>query len=41
MMPTNCHFNGKRNVLTDEEFAALRVGDSMDDNTRNPLLYGV
>ncbi len=38
-MPTGCTFNGKRNVLTESEFAALKVGDSMDDDARNPLLY--
>ena len=25
MMPTNCTFNGKRNILTEEEFNALKV----------------
>jgi hypothetical protein len=25
MMPTNCTFNGKRNILTEEEFKALEV----------------
>lgn len=38
MMPINSTFNGKRNILTDEEFQALKIGDSMDDEQRNPRL---
>eukprot|EP00045_Choanoeca_perplexa_P001654 m.21075 g.21075 ORF g.21075 m.21075 type:complete len:134 (-) comp11094_c0_seq2:73-474(-) len=40
MMPTHCTFNGKQNILTNEEFQSLKIGDSMDDNARNPLLAG-
>jgi hypothetical protein len=38
-MPAGSKFNGKRNVLTATEFAALKVGDSMDDEHRNPLVF--
>eukprot|EP01006_Ploeotia_vitrea_P047510 TRINITY_DN67134_c4_g2_i1.p1 TRINITY_DN67134_c4_g2~~TRINITY_DN67134_c4_g2_i1.p1 ORF type:complete len:311 (+),score=26.31 TRINITY_DN67134_c4_g2_i1:71-1003(+) len=39
MMPTGCVFNGKQNVLTPEEFGSLKLGESMDDEKRNPLLF--
>lgn len=39
MMPGGCRFNGKRNVLTDTEYAALRVGDEIDDDVRSPVMY--
>ncbi len=41
MMPIGSTFNGKMNVLTTEEFKALKIGDSMDDDVRNPLMYRV
>ena len=40
MMPEGDNvFNGKQNVLTDDEFAALNLGDALDDEGINPLLW--
>ncbi len=38
-MPDGCTFNGKRNILTDEQLARLRVGDPLRDERQNPLVY--
>lgn len=38
-MPEGSKFNGERNVLTPERFAKLKVGDSLDDDAENPLVY--
>jgi len=39
LMPTGSIFNGKQNVLTDEQFAKLRIGDELNDIEINPMLY--
>jgi hypothetical protein len=39
MMPGGMRFNGRRNVLTESEFSALKLGDSLDSNTRNPVMW--
>lgn len=38
-MPDGSTFNGKQNVLSDEQVAALKVGDPLDDEAQNPLLW--
>ncbi len=38
-MPPGQVFNGNINILTEEEFAALKVGDRLDDDIRNPMLW--
>ena len=38
-MPDGATFNGTKNVLPDEYFATLAVGDVLDDNAVNPLLW--
>ena len=38
-MPDGATFNGIQNVLTDEVFASYQVGDVLDDDTRNPLVF--
>ncbi|HFA49345.1 MAG TPA: phytanoyl-CoA dioxygenase family protein [Bacteroidetes bacterium] len=38
-MPDGSTFNGKQNVLPDEYFAKLKVGDLMDNDEQNPLIY--
>lgn len=38
-MPDGSTFNGKQNVLSDEQVAALTVGDPLDDEAQNPLLW--
>lgn len=40
-MPDGCTFNGIRNILSDEQVAKLKVGDLLDDDRQNPLLYHV
>lgn len=38
-MPDGSTFNGKQNILTDAQVAALKVGDLLDDDRQNPLLF--
>jgi phytanoyl-CoA hydroxylase len=38
-MPDGSTFNGKKNILTDEMVARLKVGDVLDDDNQNPLIY--
>lgn len=38
-MPDGSTFNGTQNVLSDEQVAALKVGDPLDDEAQNPLLW--
>ena len=38
-MPDGSVFNGKQNVLSDEQVAALKVGDLLNDESQNPLLW--
>jgi ectoine hydroxylase-related dioxygenase (phytanoyl-CoA dioxygenase family) len=38
-MPDGSTFNGKKNVLSDEQIARLVVGDVLDDDRQNPLIY--
>ncbi len=38
-MPDGCTFNGKQNILTDEQLAGYKIGDLLDDDRQNPLIY--
>jgi phytanoyl-CoA hydroxylase len=38
-MPDGCTFNGKRNILPEAYFASLTVGDRLDDERQNPLVW--
>lgn len=38
-MPDGATFNGEQNVLTDAQVARLAVGDVLDDEAQNPLIY--
>ena len=38
-MPDGSVFNGIQNVLSDAQVAALKVGDPLDDDSQNPLLW--
>lgn len=38
-MPDGAAFNGQKNVLPDEYVATLSIGDLLDDDTVNPLLW--
>ncbi len=38
-MPDGSTFNGNKNVLSDEQFAKLSIGDLMNDEHQNPLIY--
>lgn len=38
-MPDGSTFNGTQNILPPEYFASLTVGDTLDNNDLNPLIY--
>lgn len=38
-MPDGATFNGIKNILTDEQVALLQVGDLLNDEDQNPLIY--
>ena len=40
-MPDGQKFNGKQNILTDDQFKSLKVGDLLTDDEQNPLVYKV
>lgn len=38
-MPDGATFNGIQNILSNEQVAALKVGDSLNDDAQTPLIY--
>ncbi|MEZ4866372.1 MAG: phytanoyl-CoA dioxygenase family protein [Caldilineaceae bacterium] len=38
-MPDGSTFNGKRNILREEQLAKLKVGDLLEDDAQTPLIY--
>jgi phytanoyl-CoA hydroxylase len=38
-MPDEARFNGIKNILSDEQFAKLNIGDPLEDDAQNPLIY--
>jgi phytanoyl-CoA hydroxylase len=38
-MPDGCRFNGQANVLPPDYLATLKVGDRLDNEAQNPLVY--
>jgi phytanoyl-CoA hydroxylase len=38
-MPDGAVFNGIKNILTDEQVAKLKIGDLLNDDNQNPLIY--
>jgi ectoine hydroxylase-related dioxygenase (phytanoyl-CoA dioxygenase family) len=38
-MPDGCSFNGRANVLPPDYLATLKVGDALDNEAQNPLVY--
>ena len=38
-MPDGATFNGQQNILSDEQVAELEVGDVLDDESQNPLIW--
>lgn len=38
-MPDGASFNGIKNILCDEQFSKLKVGDILNDELQNPLIY--
>ncbi len=38
-MPDGAVFNGIKNILTDEQVAQLKIGDLLNDEMQNPLIY--
>lgn len=38
-MPEGSTFNGQRNILSDEQMSKLKVGDVLNDDVHNPLIW--
>ncbi len=38
-MPDGSTFNGKSNILSKEQIAKLKIGDVLEDNRQNPLVF--
>ncbi|MBV7329203.1 phytanoyl-CoA dioxygenase family protein [Chloroflexi bacterium TSY] len=38
-MPDGCTFNGQQNILSKEQMAKLEIGDVLEDESQNPLVY--
>ena len=38
-MPDGCTFNGKRNILREDLFNSLKIGDFLDDEIQNTLVW--
>ena len=38
-MPDGSTFNGQQNILTKDQMAQLEIGDVLDDDSQNPLIY--
>jgi hypothetical protein len=38
-MPDGSTFNGQQDILTNAQVARLAVGDVLDDQKQNPLVY--
>ncbi len=38
-MPDGAKFNGTKNILTDEQVNKLKIGDLLNDEIQNPLIY--
>ncbi len=38
-MPDGATFNGKKNILSDEQVSRLKIGDLLNDGEQNPLIY--
>ena len=40
-MPDGTTFNGIKNILSNEQVAKLAIGDLLNDESQNPLIYSV
>jgi len=40
-MPDGAKFNGIKNILSDAQFAKLKPGDLLNDESQNPLIYSL
>ena len=38
-MPYGSTFNGNQNILSDEQFASYEIGDVIDDDNQNPVVW--
>lgn len=38
-MPEGAVFNGKKNILSEEQVSRLKIGDLLNDEKQNPLIY--
>ena len=39
VMPYGSTFNGIQNILSDEQVAAYVIGDELNDDNQNPVVY--
>eukprot|EP01120_Amphizonella_sp_Union-15-10_P004900 TRINITY_DN15667_c0_g1_i1.p1 TRINITY_DN15667_c0_g1~~TRINITY_DN15667_c0_g1_i1.p1 ORF type:complete len:124 (-),score=23.60 TRINITY_DN15667_c0_g1_i1:49-420(-) len=39
MMPNGSKFNGKQNILTTSQMSRLKIGDELNQDSDNPILY--
>jgi hypothetical protein len=37
--PDGATFNGTQNILSDEEVGRLKIGDLLNDNESNPVIF--
>ena len=40
-MPDGNIYNGIQNILSDEQVAKLQIGDPLNDDIQNPLIYSI
>jgi len=38
-MPDGCTFNGQQNILSEDYYRSLKIGDLLNNNEQNPLIY--
>ena len=38
-MPDGATFNGIQNILSDEQFKSLEIGDQLNNEAQNPIVY--
>ena len=38
-MPDGCSFNGEPNILPEPYLSSLKIGDHLNNNDQNPLIY--
>jgi phytanoyl-CoA hydroxylase len=38
-MPDGAKFNGIKNILSDDQVSKLKIGDLLNDELQNPLIF--